>query len=166
MPRAGHPLAPLEHKGRPRDPQANPSPTFSLSRRLPLCLVCPGGLVAATSPSSRPLAPPRCSNSPGAPSSYSAPTASARSSRSAFEPSPSASFPDYIRRSPSLDPRLSNELRHHRAFCKLRYPETDVGVTEYDYVIDVPSSCATELPGKPPLINRYRLLFSLLLALE
>ena len=29
-------------------------------------------------------------------------------------------------------------------------PETGVGVTEYDYVTDDPS-CATELPGKPPL---------------
>ena len=45
-------------------------------------------------------------------------------------------------------------------------PETGVGVTEYDYVTDDPS-CATELPGKPPpLITRYSLLFSILLALE
>ena len=30
-------------------------------------------------------------------------------------------------------------------------PETGADATEYDYVTDDPSSCATELPGKPPL---------------
>ena len=46
-------------------------------------------------------------------------------------------------------------------------PETGADATEYDYVTDDPSSCATELPGKPPpLITRYRLFFSILLALE
>ena len=46
-------------------------------------------------------------------------------------------------------------------------PETGADATEYDYVTDDPSSCATELPGKPPpLITRYRLFFSILIALE
>ena len=44
--------------------------------------------------------------------------------------------------------------------------ETDAGATQYDYGVDDPSFSA-ELPGKPPpLITRYRLLFSILLALE
>ena len=120
MPRAGHPPAPLEHKGRARDPQANPSPTFSLSRRLPLsrsperarrCHISVAAAIGSPSP---------FQNCPGALTSSSSLTASARSSRSALEPSPSASFPDYIRPSSSLDPRLSNELRHHRAFFELR----------------------------------------------
>ena len=44
--------------------------------------------------------------------------------------------------------------------------ETDADATEYDYVTDDPS--LSEQPGKPPppLITRYRLLFSILLALE
>ena len=29
-------------------------------------------------------------------------------------------------------------------------PETAADATEYDYVTDDPSSCTTELPGKPP----------------
>ena len=46
-------------------------------------------------------------------------------------------------------------------------PETGADATEYDYVTDDPSPCTTELPGKPPpLITRYRLFFSILLALE
>ena len=43
--------------------------------------------------------------------------------------------------------------------------ETDAAATQYDYGVDDPSFSA-ELPGKPPLITRYRLFFSLLLALE
>ena len=44
--------------------------------------------------------------------------------------------------------------------------ETDAAATQYDYGVDDPSFSA-ELPGKPaPLITRYRLLYSLLLALE
>ena len=44
--------------------------------------------------------------------------------------------------------------------------ETDAAATQYDYGVDDPSFSA-ELPGKPPpLISRYRLFFSLLLALE
>ena len=43
--------------------------------------------------------------------------------------------------------------------------ETDAA-TQYDYGVDNPS-LLPEQPGKPPpLITRYRLLFSLLLALE
>ena len=46
-------------------------------------------------------------------------------------------------------------------------PETGVDATEYDYVTDDPSSCATELPGKPPLDQLdIAYSFSLLLALE
>ena len=41
---------------------------------------------------------------------------------------------------------------------------TGADATEYDYVTDDPS--LPEQPGKPPLITRYRLLYSLLLALE
>ena len=44
-------------------------------------------------------------------------------------------------------------------------PETGADVTEYDYITDDPSFLP-EQPGKPPLITRYRLFFSLLLALE
>ena len=44
--------------------------------------------------------------------------------------------------------------------------ETDAAATQYDYGVDDPS-LLPEQPGKPPpLITRYRLLFSLLLALE
>ena len=44
--------------------------------------------------------------------------------------------------------------------------ETDVAATRYDYGVDDPSFSA-DLPGKPPpLITRYRLFFSILLALE
>ena len=44
--------------------------------------------------------------------------------------------------------------------------ETDAAATQYDYGVDDPSFSA-ELPGKPPpLITRYRLFFSILLALE
>ena len=45
--------------------------------------------------------------------------------------------------------------------------ETDAAATQYDYGVDDPSFSA-ELPGKPPphLITRYRLFYSLLLALE
>ena len=44
-------------------------------------------------------------------------------------------------------------------------PET-VGASVFDYGVDDPT-LAAELPGKPlPLITRYCLLFSLLLALE
>ena len=43
--------------------------------------------------------------------------------------------------------------------------ETDADATEYDYVTDDPS--LSEQPGKPPpLITRYRLFSSILLALE
>ena len=44
--------------------------------------------------------------------------------------------------------------------------ETDAAAIQYDYGVDDPSFSA-ELPGKPPpLITRYRLFFSILLALE
>ena len=45
--------------------------------------------------------------------------------------------------------------------------ETDAAATQYDYGVDDPSFLP-EQPGKPPppLITRYRLLFSILLALE
>ena len=43
--------------------------------------------------------------------------------------------------------------------------ETDATSTHYDYGVDDPSFLP-EQPGKPPLITRYRLFFSLLLALE
>ena len=43
--------------------------------------------------------------------------------------------------------------------------ETDAAAAQYDYVTDDPSFLS-EQPGKPPLITRYRLLYSLLLALE
>ena len=44
--------------------------------------------------------------------------------------------------------------------------ETDAAVTQYDYGVNDPS--LPEQPGKPPspLITRYRLFFSILLALE
>ena len=43
--------------------------------------------------------------------------------------------------------------------------ETDAAATQYDYGVDDPF--LPEQPGKPPpLITRYRLFFSLLLALE
>ena len=44
-------------------------------------------------------------------------------------------------------------------------PETGAEATEYDYVTDDPSFLS-EQPGKPPLITRYRLLSSILFALE
>ena len=44
-------------------------------------------------------------------------------------------------------------------------PKTDAAATRYDYGVDDPSFSA-ELPGKPPLITRYRPFYSLLLALE
>ena len=45
-------------------------------------------------------------------------------------------------------------------------PETDAGTPVFDYRVDDPSFLP-EQPGKPPpLITRYRLLFSLLFALE
>ena len=43
--------------------------------------------------------------------------------------------------------------------------ETDVLAAPFDYGVDEPSFLL-EQPGKPPLITRYRLFFSLLLALE
>ena len=43
-------------------------------------------------------------------------------------------------------------------------PET-AGDPQFDYVVDDPSFLP-EQPGKPPLITRYRLFYSLLLALE
>ena len=45
--------------------------------------------------------------------------------------------------------------------------ETDDAATQYDYGVDDPS-LLPEQPGKPhpPFITRYRLFFSLLLALE
>ena len=42
---------------------------------------------------------------------------------------------------------------------------TDAAATQYDYGVDDPS-LLPEQPGKPPLITRYHLLYSLLLALE
>ena len=42
--------------------------------------------------------------------------------------------------------------------------ETDADATKYDYIDDEPF--LPEQPGKPPLITRYRLFFSILLALE
>ena len=43
--------------------------------------------------------------------------------------------------------------------------ETDAAATQYDYSVDDPS--LPEQPGKPPpLITRYRLFFSIQLALE
>ena len=44
-------------------------------------------------------------------------------------------------------------------------PETGVDANEYDYGVDDPSFLP-EQPGKPPLITRYRIFFSVLLALE
>ena len=44
--------------------------------------------------------------------------------------------------------------------------ETDVAATQYDYGVDDPLSLARATRQAPPLITRYRLLFSLLLALE
>ena len=43
--------------------------------------------------------------------------------------------------------------------------ETDAAATQYDYGVDDPSFLP-EQSGKPPLITRYRLFYSLLLALE
>ena len=44
--------------------------------------------------------------------------------------------------------------------------KTDAAATQYDYGVDDPSFSA-DLPGKPPpLTTRYRLFFSILLALE
>ena len=43
--------------------------------------------------------------------------------------------------------------------------ETDAATTQYDYGVDDPS-LLPEQPGKPPLITKYRLLSSILLALE
>ena len=43
--------------------------------------------------------------------------------------------------------------------------ETDAAATQYDYGVDDPS-LLPEQPGKPPLITRYRLFYSILLALE
>ena len=43
--------------------------------------------------------------------------------------------------------------------------ETDAAATQYDYGVDDPSFLL-EQPGRPPLITRYRLFFSILLALE
>ena len=44
--------------------------------------------------------------------------------------------------------------------------ETDTAAAQFDYGVDDPSFLP-ELPGKPPpLITRYRLFFSILLALE
>ena len=43
--------------------------------------------------------------------------------------------------------------------------ETDAAATQYDYDVDDPS-LLPEQPGKSPLITRYHLLFSILLALE
>ena len=36
-------------------------------------------------------------------------------------------------------------------------PRDDADAPVVDYITEDPSSCATELPGKPPLITRYRL---------
>ena len=43
--------------------------------------------------------------------------------------------------------------------------ETDAAATQYDYGVD-DHSFLPKQPGKPPLITRYRLFFTLLLALE
>ena len=43
--------------------------------------------------------------------------------------------------------------------------KTNAAATQYDYGVDDPSFLP-EQPGKPPLIARYRLFFSILLALE
>ena len=43
--------------------------------------------------------------------------------------------------------------------------ETDAAAAQFDYGVDDPSFLP-EQPRKPPLITRYRLFFSLLLALE
>ena len=42
---------------------------------------------------------------------------------------------------------------------------TDAAATQFDYGVDDPSFLP-EQPGKPPLITRYRLFFSIQLALE
>ena len=44
-------------------------------------------------------------------------------------------------------------------------PRDDADAPVVDYVTDDPSFLS-EQPGKPPLITRYRLFFSILLALE
>ena len=51
-----------------------------------------------------------------------------------------------------------------RLFSLVDY-ETDAAASQFDYGVDDPSFLP-EQPGKPPLITRYRLFFSLLLALE
>ena len=43
--------------------------------------------------------------------------------------------------------------------------ETDAAADQFDYGVDDPS-LLPEQPGKPPLITRYRLFYSILLALE
>ena len=43
--------------------------------------------------------------------------------------------------------------------------ETEAAAAQFDYGVDNPSYLP-EQPGKPPLITRYRLFFSILLALE
>ena len=44
--------------------------------------------------------------------------------------------------------------------------ETDAAATQYDYGVDDPSLLPEQSGKPPPLITRYRLLFSILLALE
>ena len=61
-------------------------------------------------------------------------------------------------------------LLYYLLCCPLRYffpvdPETDVGTPVIDYIDDEPF--LPEQPGKPPpWITRYRLFYSILLALE
>ena len=44
--------------------------------------------------------------------------------------------------------------------------ETDAAATQYDYGVDDPLSCQSNQASPPPLITRYHLLSSILLALE
>ena len=63
-------------------------------------------------------------------------------------------------------PRICFHCIHcYPLFSPVDY-ETDAAAAQYDYGVDDPSFLR-EQPGKPPpLITRYRLFFSLLLALE
>ena len=52
-----------------------------------------------------------------------------------------------------------------RLFSPVDY-ETDAAADQFDYGVDDPLSCQSNQASPPPLITRYRLFFSILLALE